>query len=154
MARSLLICAAERTTNIRHEEHLSRQTFVEDPAFPGMQQWPHEFSFNDEIYQMKFFSRNKVRVLMRLDPCRVDYANPRVHQNGPDFTVTWAEMYGKRRESTTLHSGTLKRIGDDPRQRDVLLLVPIKWGMGLENADLTPLHLLAATAKDACKPWR
>ena len=50
---------------------------VEDPAFPGMQQWPHEFVLHDEIYQMKDFSRDKVRVLMRLDPCKLDLRTPR-----------------------------------------------------------------------------
>ena len=37
---------------------------------------------NDEIYQMKDFSRDKVRVLMRLDPCKLDLANPKVHRQG------------------------------------------------------------------------
>ncbi len=40
---------------------------VEDPNFPGMQQWPKSFVLKDEIYQMKDYSRDKVRVLMRLD---------------------------------------------------------------------------------------
>src|ERR1700682_5753426 len=39
---------------------------VEDPGFPGMQQFPHSFTLRDEIYQMKDYSREKVRVLMRL----------------------------------------------------------------------------------------
>src|SRR5947199_318997 len=62
---------------------------VEDPKFPGMQQWPHEFTLHDEIYQMKDFSRDKVRVLMRLDPCKLDLANPKVHRKDRDFAVTW-----------------------------------------------------------------
>src|ERR1700745_3730426 len=41
---------------------------VEDPAFPGMRQWPKSFVLRDEIYQMRNYSRDKVRVLMRLDP--------------------------------------------------------------------------------------
>ena len=45
---------------------------VEDPAFPGMQKWPYAFTLHDEIYQMKFFSRDKTRVLMRLDPAKLD----------------------------------------------------------------------------------
>src|SRR4029077_18690786 len=39
---------------------------VEDPGFPGMQQFPHSFTLHDEIYQMKDYSRDKVRVLSRL----------------------------------------------------------------------------------------
>src|SRR6266446_9389447 len=44
---------------------------VEDPAFPGMQQWPKSFVLRDEIYQMRNYSRDKVRVLMRLDAARI-----------------------------------------------------------------------------------
>ena len=36
---------------------------VEDPSFPGMQQFPPAFVLRDEIYQMKNYSRDKVRVL-------------------------------------------------------------------------------------------
>jgi type 1 glutamine amidotransferase len=123
---------------------------VEDPAFPGMQQWPHEFNFKDEIYQMKFFSRDKVRVLMRLDPCKLDYANPRVHRADRDFAVTWAKMYGKGRVyySTLGHP---EENWDDPRLQQ-MYTEAIKWAMGLENADVTPLPMPAATAQDACKP--
>src|SRR5579863_9252260 len=49
---------------------------VEDPAFPGMQQWPKSFVLRDEIYQMRNYSRDRVRVLMRLDASRVDLSNP------------------------------------------------------------------------------
>src|SRR3979411_3360527 len=45
---------------------------VEDPAFPGMQQWPKSFVLRDEIYQMRNYSRDKVRVLMRLDASKID----------------------------------------------------------------------------------
>jgi type 1 glutamine amidotransferase len=50
-----------------------------------------------EIYQMKDFSRDKVRILMRLDAGRLDLNNPRVHRKDLDFAVTWAKMYGKGR---------------------------------------------------------
>src|SRR5882724_11055429 len=40
---------------------------VEGPDFPGMQQWPGAFVLRDEVYQMRNYSRDKLRVLMRLD---------------------------------------------------------------------------------------
>src|SRR6266446_6073774 len=70
---------------------------VEDPAFPGMQQWPKSFVLRDEIYQMRNYSRDKVRVLMRLDAARIDVGNKNVHRTDRDFAVTWAKMYGKGR---------------------------------------------------------
>src|SRR6202051_3933112 len=51
---------------------------VGDAGFPGMKQWPPAFVLKDEIYQIKNFSRDKVRVLMRLDANKLDLANPRV----------------------------------------------------------------------------
>src|SRR6266481_8958184 len=50
---------------------------VEDSGFPGMKQWPPAFVLKDEIYQIRNFSRDKVRVLMRLDASKVDLAKDR-----------------------------------------------------------------------------
>src|ERR1700759_3698102 len=53
---------------------------VEDPSFPGMAQWGSSFVLKDEIYQMKDYSRDTLRVLMRLDASKLDLKNPRVHR--------------------------------------------------------------------------
>src|SRR6516164_5719989 len=45
---------------------------VEDPAFPGLGHLPRAFTLRDEIYQIKDFSRDRVRVLLRLDAGKVD----------------------------------------------------------------------------------
>jgi uncharacterized protein len=118
---------------------------VEDPAFPGMQQFPLEFTMNDEIYQMKDFSRDKVRVLMRLDPCKLDLANPKVHRQDHDFAVTWVKSYGKGRVfySTLGHP---KENWDDPRIQK-MYIEAIKWAMGLESADITPRPAPPTTCK-------
>ncbi|AMY09194.1 Cytochrome c551/c552 [Luteitalea pratensis] len=70
---------------------------VEDPAFPGVKQWPSAFTISDEIYQIKNFSRTTTRVLVRLDPSKLDLNNPRVYRTDADFAVTWARMYGQGR---------------------------------------------------------
>jgi len=109
---------------------------VEDPAFPGMQQWPKSFVLNDEIYQIKDFSRDKVRVLMRLDATKLDLNNPRVHRKDSDFAVSWAKMYGKGRVYySTL--GHVEEHWDDPRLQK-MYVEAIKWAMGLVEADVTP----------------
>jgi type 1 glutamine amidotransferase len=122
---------------------------VEDPSFPGMQQWPHKFTYRDEIYQMSDFSRDKVRVLMRLDPCKLDYANPRVHRKDHDFAVTWAKSYGKGRVyySTLGHP---EENWDDPRLQQ-MYTEAIKWAMGLESADITPRSAPANLGNEGCK---
>jgi type 1 glutamine amidotransferase len=68
---------------------------VEDPNFPGMQQWPRSLVLNDEIYQLRNYSRDNVRVLMRLDPSKLDLSNSKVHRADRDFAVTWRECMGK-----------------------------------------------------------
>jgi len=108
---------------------------VEDPNFPGMQQWPHSFVLRDEIYQMRNYSRDKVRVLMRLDVSKLDMKNKNVHRTDGDFAVTWAKMYGKGRVYyTTL--GHVEENWDKPEFRQ-MMTEAIKWAMGLENADVT-----------------
>ena len=107
---------------------------VEDPNFPGMKQWPPSFVLRDEIYQMKDYSREKVRVLMRLDVTKLDMKNKQVHRTDGDFAVTWAKMYGKGRVYyTTL--GHVEANWDKPEFQQ-MLTEAIKWAMGLENAEL------------------
>ncbi|MFZ0956765.1 MAG: ThuA domain-containing protein [Candidatus Sulfotelmatobacter sp.] len=112
---------------------------VEDPSFPGMQQWPHAFVLRDEIYQMRNYSRDKLRVLMRLDVSKLDMKNKNVRRTDGDFAVTWAKMYGKGRVYyTTL--GHVKENWDKPEFQQ-MITEAIAWAMGLENADVTPRPL-------------
>jgi type 1 glutamine amidotransferase len=109
---------------------------VEDPAFPGIKQWGKSFVMKDEIYQMKNFSRENTRVLMRLDASQLDLTNPRVHRKDNDFAVTWAKSYGKGRVFyTTL--GHVDENWDRPEMQK-MFIEAIKWAMGLVNADITP----------------
>src|SRR6266850_1427143 len=112
---------------------------VEDAAFPGMKQWPAAFTLRDEIYQMKMFSRENTRVLMRLDAAKLDLANPRVHRKDNDFAVTWAKMYGKGRVFySTL--GHVETNWDMPEMQK-MFLEAIKWSMRIVDADVTPRKL-------------
>jgi uncharacterized protein len=109
---------------------------VEDPSFPGMRSWPRSFVLRDEIYQIKNFSRDNLRVLMRLDPGKLDLSNPKIHRADRDFAVTWAKMYGKGRVYyTTL--GHVKENWDNP-QFQKMLTEAIRWATGLVDADVTP----------------
>jgi type 1 glutamine amidotransferase len=109
---------------------------VEDSKFPGMQKWPQAFVLKDEIYQMKAWSRQNVRVLMRLDTSKLELNKPAVHRKDGDFAVTWVKMYGKGRVYySTL--GHVEQNWDDPRMQDMYVNA-IKWAMGLANADYTP----------------
>src|ERR1700719_2846367 len=108
---------------------------VEDPTFPGLEQWPRSFVLSDEIYQVRNYSRDKVRVLMRLNTSKLDLSTSKVHRTDRDFAVTWAKMYGKGRVyySTLGHP---KENWDNPGLQE-MYIGAIKWAMGLVNADVT-----------------
>jgi len=108
---------------------------VEDPNFPGMQQWPRAFVLRDEIYQMKDYSRDKVRVLMRLDAGKLDLKNKNVHRTDGDFAVAWAKTYGKGRVYYT----TLGHVEEnwDKQEFQKMVIEAIKWSMRLSHADVT-----------------
>lgn len=112
---------------------------VEDPKFPGMPSFPQAFVLRDEIYQMKNYSRDKVRVLMRLDPSKLDMKNQHVHRTDGDFAVTWAKMYGQGRVYyTTL--GHVEENWDNP-QFQQMISEAIQWAMRLKDADVTSRSL-------------
>ena len=119
---------------------------VEDPRFPGMQAFPHEFTFKDEIYQIKEFSRDKVHVIARLDASKLDLKNPRVSPErlaDKDFAIAWAKTYGKGR----VYYNTIGHREESWDRKDVqtMYLEAIKWAMGLTQADISS-HAIPATA--------
>lgn len=109
---------------------------VEDAAFPGMKQWPRAFTLKDEIYQVRNFSRENTRVLMRLDPDKLDLANPRVHRRDRDFAVSWAKTYGKGR----VFYSTLGHVEEnwDMPAIQTMYLEAIRWTLRLVDADVAP----------------
>jgi uncharacterized protein len=109
---------------------------VEDPNFPAMKGFAREFTIHDEIYQEKDFSRDKVRVLARLDASKLDLKNPRVHRTDKDFAVAWARQYGKGRVFYSTFGHT-EEAWDRPDVQK-MYLEAIKWAMGLTQADVTP----------------
>ena len=68
----------------------------EDPSFPATQHFPAVFTFTDEFYQAKDYSRDKIRVLLRLDVSKMP-KNAEVHRTDGDFPLAWAKTYGKGR---------------------------------------------------------
>jgi len=109
---------------------------VEDPAFPAMKAFPLQFTVNDEIYQVKEFSREKVRVVARLDPRQLDLGNRRIHRADQDFAVAWARDYGKGRVfySTFGHRPEVW----DRKDIQAMYFEALRWSMGLTDADVTP----------------
>ncbi len=103
----------------------------EDPDFPAVRHFPKTFVKYDEIYQPKAWSREKVNVLLSLDPNRLDYNNPRVHRTDHDFPVAWSKMYGKGRVfySTLGHT---EESWNDPDVR-TMYFEAFKWALWMTD---------------------
>ena len=110
---------------------------VEDPKFPAMAGFRPAFTIYDEIYQPSaIFSRDKVRVLARLDDSKLDYNNPRVHRKDHDFAVAWVKNYGNGRVFySTL--GHREEVWDRPDVQ-TMYREATKWAMKLIDGDATP----------------
>ena len=107
----------------------------EDPAFPATKHFAGTFPLNDEFYQTMGYSREKIRVLLRLDVSRMP-PNSGLHLTDGDFPLAWARMYGKGRVfySSFAHATT---TWDNP---DVskMFFEALKWSLGLTEGDATP----------------
>jgi type 1 glutamine amidotransferase len=105
----------------------------EDPDFPAVRHFPKAFVKYDEIYQPKAWSRDKVNVLLSLDPGRLDYNNPRVHRADHDFPVAWSKMYGKGRVfySTLGHT---EESWNDPDIRK-MYFEAIRWALWMTDGN-------------------
>ncbi len=110
---------------------------VEDPNFPAMRAFPKTFMMMDEIYQpSKEFSREKVRVLARLDENKIDLTNKNVHRTDKDFAVAWVKTYGKGRVFYSTF-GHREEVYDRP-DIQAMYREATKWAMKLIDGDATP----------------
>jgi len=107
----------------------------EDPAFPATRHLPAVFTLTDEFYQAKNFSREKSRVLLRLDTTRLPPNENLLNKNG-DFPLAWAKMYGQGRVFFGSFAHDAK-TWDNP---DVyhLYFEAIRWALKLTDGDATP----------------
>ena len=116
---------------------------VEDAGFPGMSHLPRVFTLKDEIYQIKDFSRDNVRVLLRLDAGKIDLSRKGVRRKDGDFAVIWARNYGKGR---VLYNGLGHRreVWDRPDIQRMWLEM-VQWSMGLKSGDATSSSAAASS---------
>jgi type 1 glutamine amidotransferase len=110
----------------------------EDPSFPATKHFPATFALTDEFYQPKEFSRDKLRVLLRLDLSKMP-ANPNNRRADGDFPLAWAKTYGKGR----VFYSSLGHAPEMWDNRDVVQMYfeAIKWSLRLTEGDATPRPL-------------
>jgi type 1 glutamine amidotransferase len=112
---------------------------VEDPAFPAMKHFPAVFPMRDELYQAKDFSREKIRVLLRLDTSKLDLKHQGVNRIDNDFPQAWVKSYGNGRVFFCAF-GHETELWDNPAIQ-TMWLEAVKWSLGITSADITPRPL-------------
>jgi type 1 glutamine amidotransferase len=109
---------------------------VEDRDSNMTRHLPKEIVIHDEIYQYKNFSRDKVRVLMRLDENKIDLNNKNVRRTDKDFAVAWTKSFGKGRVfATTL--GHREEVYDMAEVRK-MFIEAVKWATRLTDDHTNP----------------
>jgi len=109
---------------------------VDDPTFPAMRHLPRVSVFHDELYQMKDFSRGKIRVLAHLDASQLDLTKPLVHRKDGDFPAAWAKTYGKGRVFYSI-LGHDAEAWDNPAVSN-MYFEAMRWALRLVDGDATP----------------
>jgi type 1 glutamine amidotransferase len=130
------------------EFNANAKVIVEDPKFPGAMAWgAPTFLFNDQHPTFKApYSRDKVHVIMRLDPESLSAAD-RARRPDGDFPVVWARQYGKGRVFN-VGWGHPDTTWDDPHFQ-TMMLEGIKWALGVTPADVTPRPLSKSSPSPA-----
>ena len=122
-----------------HPWHTKVRVLVDDREFPATRHFPPSFEVTDEIYQLNRYSRDKVRVLMRLDTGSVDMKAKNVERSDGVYAVTWARDWGKGRVFTSI-LGHRTEVWD---RADIqkMWLEAIFWVLGLTEGETKPLPL-------------
>jgi hypothetical protein len=107
----------------------------EDPGFPATKHLPATFNVAEEFYQASEYSRDKIRVLLRLDVAKLP-PHPELRRTDGDFPLAWAKAYGKGRVFYSAF-GHAASTWDNP---DVyrMYFEALRWALGLSDGDATP----------------
>ena len=112
---------------------------VEDRDHPATRHFPPTFTILDEIYQHTNYSRDRVRVLMRMDPDKIDLTRKGVKRTDKDYAVTWVRDYGKGRVFYSTF-GHRDEVWDRPDVQK-MWIEAIKWVTRATDGDASPRPL-------------
>lgn len=126
--------------------HIEDRANPVNAAFGG-----RDFTFNEQVMQFrKPYSREKVRVLLTLDPDKSDYDAERRRINPErrvdrDFPMSWIKRYHKGRVFYTVFGGNPQSFQDARLMQHYL--AGIQYAMGDLEADDTPSARLGKGAR-------
>jgi len=111
-----------------HPWHQPVTIRVEDREHPATAHLPAAFTVKEEIYQFRAWSRDRVHVLLSLDPASVDLTKPGVRRRDRDFALAWTREFGRGRMFYTA-LGHEEDLWRDERFRQHLV-GGIRWAIG------------------------
>lgn len=124
---------------VNHPWHQEVRVIVDDREFPATRHFPPSFTLHDEIYQLNRYSRDNVRVLMRLDTSSVDMTKDGVQRTDGDFALAWSRMWGKGRVFTSV-LGHRYEVWDRPDIQHMWLEAAL-WVLGMTDGETKPIPL-------------
>jgi type 1 glutamine amidotransferase len=110
-----------------HPWHQEVEIVVEDADHPATRPLPPTFRIHDEIYTHKNWSREKTRVLMRMDNNSVDFAKGADKRPDGDVAMAWCHPYGEGRVFYTALGHGMPTWTDERFHQH--LLGGIRWAM-------------------------
>jgi uncharacterized protein len=119
-----------------HPWHQEVTVRVEDAQHPATRHLPGQFTITDEIYQFRDWSRDRVHVLLTLDPASVDLSAEGVRRTDRDFALAWTRRYGEGRVFYTA-LGHRPEVWRDERFR-LHLLGGLLWALGAAEQQEPP----------------
>lgn len=111
-----------------HPWHQEVGIIVEDHDHPATRDLPDRFLIHDEIYTHRNWSREKTRVLMRLDNSTVDLSKAAGNRADNDFAMAWCHPFGTGRVFYTALGHDRPAWDNDLFRKH--LLGGILWAMG------------------------
>ena len=124
---------------------------VEAQTHPATKHLAERFQINDEIYQFKQWSRDRVNVLMSLDTQSVDTTRDSVHRTDNDFALTWSHSYDNGRVFYTALGHEDAVWKDDRFQR--LIVNGIVWAIG-DDRNTSPVRWESLLGEQVEDTWR
>lgn len=124
---------------VNHPWHQEVRVRVEDGSHPISRHFPRTFAVTDEIYQLNRYSRDKVRVLLSMDPSTVDLTKKGVRREDRDFALAWVKEFGKGRVFTCV-LGHRNEVWDDPGIQK-MWLEAFRWAVGITDGETAALPL-------------
>jgi len=109
------------------------QIDVEDPSHPAAQPVPYGWRIEDEIYQFRNFSRDRVHVILSMNDASVGGKGKREDK---DYPIAWCRDFG---DGSVFYTslGHRESVWESPTYQ-AHLLGGIRWALGLAAGNATP----------------